>query len=180
MRPDPPLVQRALALARDAGFTRSCLREVGLLLHVLAGERGRGRVAEIGTGYGVGAAWIAAALPPGVPLFTAEFDAERARVAAELFAEDQDVHVLAGDWRERLPGEAPLDLLFVDARAAKHEGEAVLGLVAPRGTIVLDDLTPGYEGPDPVRDFWLGHGDLAATEVLVTPQSAAIVAVRVR
>ena len=50
---DPPLVQRALALER--GFERSCIREVGLLLYVLAAQRGRARIGELGTGCGVGA-----------------------------------------------------------------------------------------------------------------------------
>jgi hypothetical protein len=43
---------------------------------------------------------------------------------------------------------------------------------------VLDDLTPGFAGPDPVREFWLSRPDLAVTEVLTTPESAAILAVR--
>ena len=48
---DPPLVQRALELERELGFERSCIREVGLLLHVLAAQRGRTRVGELGTGW---------------------------------------------------------------------------------------------------------------------------------
>ena len=75
---DPPLVQRALALERELGFERSCIREVGLLLHVLAAQRGRTRVGELGTGCGVGAAWIVSALQPSVPFLTVELDEARA------------------------------------------------------------------------------------------------------
>ena len=32
--------------------------------------------------------------------------------------------------------------------------------------------------PDSVRDFWLGHDDLVAVELLTTPKSSAILAVR--
>jgi predicted O-methyltransferase YrrM len=64
---DPPLVRRALELERELGFDRSSIPEVGRLLHLLAAQRGRMRVGEIGTGCGVGAAWIASALPPHVP-----------------------------------------------------------------------------------------------------------------
>ena len=39
-------------------------------------------------------------------------------------------------------------------------------MLTPGGVAVLDDLTPGPPGPDPVREFWLGHPDLAATELL--------------
>ncbi|HET7515381.1 MAG TPA: hypothetical protein VFJ60_11320, partial [Gaiella sp.] len=67
----PPLVARAKAAAAALGFEKSCRDEDGMLLHVLAGRRGLDRVAEIGTGAGVGTAWLASALPPGVPLVSA-------------------------------------------------------------------------------------------------------------
>ena len=177
----PPLVERALALAEELGFERSCTEDVGRLLHVLAASRGRERVAEIGTGAGVGAAWIVSALAPQTPFFTAELDAERAAAATSLFADDPNVHVLAGDWRELLPPESPFDLVFFDAAKQarpQEDGELVVGLLAPGGIAVLDDLTPGRPGPDPVRDFWLGRPELAAVELLTAPEMSTIVAVR--
>ena len=114
----PPLVEKALALTERLGFEKSCRPEVGRLLHVLAASRGGERVAEIGTGTCVGAAWIVSALPPQVPFFTTEIDKERADAARALFAADENVRVLEGDWRELLPPEAPFDLLFYDA--TKH------------------------------------------------------------
>lgn len=177
----PPLVEKALSEAERTGFAKSCLPEVGRLLHVLAASRGRERVAEIGTGTGVGTAWIVSALSPSVPFFTAESDPERAAVARDLFRDDEHVHVLEGDWRELLPPQAPFDLVFYDAQKQlrpQEDGERVVGLLAPGGIAILDDLTPGFAGPDPVREFWLGRPDLAATEVLTTPSAAAILGVR--
>ena len=177
----PPLVEKALARTKRLGFERSCRPEVGRLLHALAASRGRERVAEIGTGTGVGAAWIVSALAPQTPFFTAERDHARVGAARELFAADENVHVLEGDWRELLPPEAPFDLVFYDAAKQlrpREDGELVLSLLAPGGIAVLDDLTPGFAGVDSVRDFWLGRPDLAATEILTTPESAAILAVR--
>jgi len=178
----PPLVSRAEELARTLGFERSCSRETGRLLHVLAGERGRARVAETGTGVGVGAAWLVSALEPSVPFFTVEVDADRAAAATRLFADDENVHVLHGDWHEVLPSHAPFDLLFHDGskRRPDLDGEETLALLAPRGVAVLDDLTPGRPGPDEVRDFWLGHPELAATEVRVSERESVILAVRAR
>jgi predicted O-methyltransferase YrrM len=178
----PPLVEQALALAAARGFTRSCSPEVGALLHVLASRRGILRAAEIGTGCGVGTAWIVAALPPGVPFFTAEIDSDQAAATRELFAGDEAVSILTGDWRETLPPEAPFDFLFLDAVKQRPDldGEATLCLLTPGATVVLDDLTPGRAGADPVREFWLTHPDLVATELLVTPESAAVVAVKVK
>ena len=85
----PPVVARAFELERELGFGGSSIREVGRLLHVLAGQRGRARVGEIGTGTGVGTAWIVSALPPEVPFVTVELDADLATAAAGLFAEDE-------------------------------------------------------------------------------------------
>jgi predicted O-methyltransferase YrrM len=177
----PPLVLRATELARRLGFERSCEPDVGRLLHLLAAQRGRLRVGEIGTGTGVGAAWIVSALPPSVPFVTVESNAERAAAAAELFADDEHVRVLHGDWHELMPAEAPFDLLFYDGGGKQRpdlDGEQVVGLLTPGGTVVMDDLTPGRSGPDPVRRFWLGHPRLAAVELQVSPTMSTIVAVR--
>jgi predicted O-methyltransferase YrrM len=174
----PPLVERALALAEAVGFAKSCRPEDGALLHVLAARRGIARAAEIGTGAGVGAAWIVSALPPHVPFFTAEIDPELAAHARDLLAEDPTATVLGGSWRESLAPEAPFDLLFVDARDAKDDVDAAVGLLAPGGTAVLDDFWADPGLTDPRRDAWLQHPMLVAIEVWVTPERRAIVAVR--
>jgi predicted O-methyltransferase YrrM len=170
----PPLVEKALALADRMGFRRSCSGETGRLLQVLAGSRGLERVAEIGTGTAVGSAWILSALDPEVSFVTVELDEERAEAAAELLRADAAARVLQGDWREALPSEAPFDLLFADGGRAKAH-EDVLGLLSPGGMLVLDDLTPGYADPDPVRELWLGHPRLVATELQVSSREAVIV-----
>jgi hypothetical protein len=41
-------------------------------------------------------------------------------------------------------------------------------------------MTPGFAGPDPVREWFFGHADLVATEILTTPETAAIVAAKRR
>jgi len=170
----PPLVERALALSERAGFTKSCSPETGRLLQVLAGQRGRARVAEIGTGCGVGSAWILSALDPDVAFLTVELDERRAAEAAELLAGDENATVLQGDWQEVLAGEAPFDLLFADGGRSKYH-EELLGLLAPGGTLFLDDLTPGYADPDPVRELWLEHPRLIAAELQISPREAVIV-----
>jgi predicted O-methyltransferase YrrM len=174
----PPLVEYAVALAEAAGFGKSCRPEDGALLHVLAARRGIARAAEIGTGAGVGAAWIVSALPPHVPFFTAEIDPELAAHGRDLFAADETVTVLAGSWRESLAPEAPFDLIFVDARDAKDDVDAVVGLLAPGGTAVLDDFWADPALPDPRRDAWLRHPLLIGVELWVTPERRALVTVR--
>ena len=66
----------------------------------------------------------------------------------------------------------------MDAADAKDDVATAAGLLAPRGTAVLDDFAPGGAGPDPRREAWLDSPELAAVELLTTPSSAALVAVR--
>ena len=147
-----------------------------MLLHVLAARRGVERVAELGTGAGVGTAWLAAALLPGVPLYTVEVEPARARAAATLFAADPDVHVLEGPWRDVLAPHAPFDLVFVDCDDAKDDPDAVLGVAAPGATLVLDDFTVDWPRPDRRRARWLGHPRLSAVELGTGGPASAIVA----
>jgi len=174
-------------------FERSSIREVGRLLGALAASRPRGRLAEIGTGTGVGAAWVVSSMGPDATFLTVEADDDRAAACARLFANQPQVRVLHGDWHEVLPPEAPFDLLFFDGGGWKRsppaqmraESERALELVAAGGVVVMDNLTPehlwpadGPSWPDALREFWLGSDVLAATEVLTTPDSSAILAVK--
>ena len=175
----PPLVARAKAATAALGFDRSCRDDDGMLVHVLAARRGIERVAEIGTGTGVGTAWLASALAPGVRLVTAELDERLAEAAAQLFADDPDVDVLHGDWREVLPAHAPFDLIVVDGGRAKDDPDAVLALAAPGATIVVDDFSADRKRPGPRREGWLAHPRLAAVE-MGTGQTARVIVAVVR
>lgn len=154
----------------------SSLPEVRRLLATLAVGR---RCAEAGTAFGEGAAAIASA---AASLVTVESDPARAHVAHERLAGLENVELVVGDWREELPPRGPFELFFLDGGGYKHEPE-VLGPIAVRllerrGVLVIDDLTPGRADHDPARAFLLEHAELVATEILTTPETAAIVASR--
>ena len=174
----PPLVREAMAAAVGSGFTQSCSVGTGRLLHVLTAGVRNGRVGELGTGSGVGSAWIASALEPDVELVTVEMDAGRARQAAELFGDLGNVTVVEGDWSQ-LAARGPFDLVFCDTVAPKVERiDATIALLAPGATIVLDDYTGLARAGDTQRDAWLHHPHLVATDVLVSETEAAVVGVR--
>jgi predicted O-methyltransferase YrrM len=151
------------------------IAEVQRLVATLVASKPDGRVAEIGTSYGDGAAAIAAALGPGARFVTVELDAERAAAARERLAGTR-AEVLEGDWRDVLPQRGPFDVVFADGGVAY---DRVADLLAPGGILVKDDLTPGRatEG-DAAREALLRDPRLEASEVLVTPEMACIVAVR--
>ena len=180
----PQLVDRAAAWAESVGFAKSCLDEVGALLHVLAGSVTAGRIADIGTGVGVSAAWMASAT--SLDVFTVDNDALRGGGLRRLFADTPQVHPMLGDWTGILQ-EAPFRMAFVDAGPAKLAGiDRLVQAMELGGLLVLDDLTPvefwpdEWKGrPDPVRDAWLNHPQLTSIEIRTSLKAAAIIARRV-
>ncbi len=174
-------------------FERSSIPEIGRLLAVLVASRPRAHIAEIGTGVGVGSAWIVDAMGPDAAFVTVELDADRAAAAKRLLEDQPNVKVIQGDWHEALPSEGPFDLLFFDGGAWKSlppsevadESRLALELVSSGGMVVIDDLTPKalwpeeWRGrPDPARDVWLNRDDLLVAELLTTPQTAAMLVVK--
>jgi predicted O-methyltransferase YrrM len=183
----PALVERAYAAARQIGFPvtpedpghgrgSACLPGVGQFLAMLAAGCAGGTIAELGTGAGIGAAWISSAMPSDCTLVTAELDAVRARAAAALLAADARVRVLTGEAIELIAPRGPFDLIFADCgvRDAKTFG-ALVSLLRPGGRIVMDDLTPVRARPpdspfrerDVKRELFAGEGRLAWTEVVL-------------
>ncbi|MFE6524933.1 O-methyltransferase [Streptomyces sp. NPDC057794] len=180
----PPRVVAAERIASTAGFKKSCIPEVGRLLRLAAAAKPVGVIAESGTGSGVGTAWLHSGLGADARLVTVERDEELARRAAEVFADDDRVSVLTGDWR-LLERHAPFDVFFCDGGGKRDDPEGVVELLAPGGLLVLDDFTPSPHWPprfggavDELRLFYLTHPALEATEVLTTPTSSAVVAAR--
>lgn len=145
---------------------------VRALLRTLATGRD---AAELGTAFGEGAAAMAETARSVV---TVELDPVRAAAARDRLAPYANVEVLEGDCYEQLQGRGPFGLVFADG-GRPLDWEAILALVAPGGILVKDDLTPGRPvAGDDVREFLLGDPRLVATEILVDPGMAAIVAVR--
>jgi len=151
----------------------SSIPEVQALLRTLAAGRD---VAELGTAFGEGAAAMAATARRVVSV---ELDHDRAEAARGRLAGVANVELLEGDCYELLRGRGPFGLVFADG-GRPLDWEAILALVAPGGILVKDDLTPGLPvDGDPVREFLLRDPRLVAAEILTTPETAAIVAVRV-
>jgi predicted O-methyltransferase YrrM len=189
----PSLVIRAQDLARQAGFalTReeagpgrpsACLPGVGRFLAVLAAgcagpaPSAPGRIGELGTGAGIGAGWIASAMPADCALITAEIDEQLASAVRGLFAADPRVEVLTGDALRVMPGRGPFDLLFADSGVRDRAGFATLvSSLRIGGRIVMDDVTPERALPpdsplraaDVKREFFSGEPRLVWTEVVL-------------
>lgn len=167
----------------------ACLDEVGSLLRALAASLPGGRIGEVGTGAGVGTAWLASGLAAGASLTSVEVDARLAGAASGLFAERADVEVVVGDWFEAVPRRGPFDLLFFDGGGREalrpDNWELLAGLLKPSGIMVLDDLTPeeawpeSWRGkPDPKRELAFRSGLFTATEIRSRADSSLLLMVR--
>ena len=154
----PPIVSQTLDLSRRRGFITSTRNETGRLLATLAATR-RGTLAELGTGCGVGSAWLHSGAPA-----------------------DANIDVISGDW-SALEALAPFSLLFVDVREVMADMDHLAGLLEPGGIAVLDDFVPSETWPpivdgkiDLIREAWLTDSRFAAVEMLIDASASVIIA----
>jgi predicted O-methyltransferase YrrM len=182
----PPLVARARALARQAGFplTReeagpdrpsACLPGVGRFLAMLAAGCAGGRIGELGTGVGIGAAWMAGAMPADCTLFTAEIDERLAALARDLLQDDPRVTVITGDALSVMSSRGPFDILFADS-GVRNEADfaSLVSLLRIGGRVVMDDVIPQRALPaasplltDDLKRRFFTHPGLVATEIVL-------------
>jgi predicted O-methyltransferase YrrM len=138
------------------------------LLEALLVAGGARRVLEIGTFTGVGTLTMAAAVGDGGRVITLERDEETAEAARRHIAAGAHadrVELIVGDALVTLEDiDGPFDLVYIDAWKADYPAylDAVLPKLAPRGTIVADNLfrsgavldsAPGDEGTQAMRAF---------------------------
>ena len=179
----PELVSATLDLSRQRGFITSIRNETGRLLASLAASRS-GTLAELGTGCGVGSAWLSSGAPKGARVVSAELDPALAGDVQKIFAGTYNVEVIAGDWSS-LEQYAPFSLLFVDVRDVMESIDVLADLMEPGGMVVLDDFVPSAFWPpivegrvDTVRERWLTDIRFAAVEMLIDIDASLIIATR--
>lgn len=179
----PELVASTHDLSRQRGFITSIRNETGRLLAALAASR-TGTLAELGTGCGVGSAWLSSGAPKDAHIVSAELDPALAEDVQKIFAHTENVDVIAGDW-STLERYAPFSLLFVDVRDVMESIDVLADLMEPGGIAVLDDFVPSAFWPpivegrvDTVREQWLTDERFAAVEMLIDVDASLIIATR--
>ncbi|MBF5082222.1 class I SAM-dependent methyltransferase [Quadrisphaera sp. INWT6] len=173
--PVPEAVLAAERRAVERSFAHSCEQATGRVLAVLAASvRPGGRVLELGTGVGVGTAWVVSGLEgrEDVEVVTVEHD----QALAELVrSTDLPVTVLTGDAEALLPGLGTFDLVFADPEGGKWTGlDRTVAALAPGGVLLVDDMdlsryhrTDHVAAVTAVRDALVGHPDLVTAELPV-------------
>ena len=151
----PALVREALARAGVLGFELSCEDGVGRLLAALAAAVPRGgRVLELGTGAGVGLAWLVSGLGARRDVQVVSVDVDEALQARLRGAGwPPFVHFALGDGAERAAALAPFDLIFADAPGGKLHGlDASVAALRPGAVLVVDDMDLARHDDPELRD----------------------------
>ncbi len=148
---DDPALAAALAANADGGLPAIDVSATqGKMLHLLARMAGARRILEVGTLGGYSTIWLARALPAAGKLVTLELEQHHADVAAANIAraglaDRVEIRVgLAVDSLQAMitAGEAPFDLVFIDADKPGNVAylNAALALSRPGTTIIVDNV----------------------------------------
>ncbi|MGH0030716.1 MAG: O-methyltransferase [Myxococcota bacterium] len=141
----PAAVADARRGAAEAGFAQSSEDAVGRLLSAFAAAVPEGgRILELGTGVGVGLAWLVDGVGGrrDVEVISVDLDASVQDVARRA-SWPGNVRFVVGDGAREVGAHGPLDLLFADAPGGKLEGlERSIAALRPRGVLLVDDMDP--------------------------------------
>jgi predicted O-methyltransferase YrrM len=185
--PDPALAAALAANAAGGLPPIDVSAPQGKMLHLFARMLGARRVLEIGTLGGYSTICLARALPPGGRLVTLEINPHHAEVARDNLARaavDGLVEVRVGPAIESLQamiaaGEAPFDLVFIDAdkQSGADYVRAALQLTRPGSAIIVDNVVregkvidaasadPMVQGTRRLYDYLAGEERLDCTAV---------------
>jgi predicted O-methyltransferase YrrM len=172
----PPALPAIEAESARLGFAMASEPKTGALLAALAATRPGGRLLEIGTGTGVGTAWLLSGMDASARLDTVDTDRAVVAVAQRYLGSDPRVAFRLEDGAAFLAHAEPdtYDVVYADAWPGKFTHlDAALACLRQGGVYVIDDLLPQPNWPD-------GHAtkvealiaDLAARSYLVTVRLA--------
>ena len=151
----PPELDRIQARTAQLDFTMSSEPLTGALLRALAASKACGRLLELGTGIGVGTAWLLSGMDAQSTLVSVDVNPEFQAVAGEVFGHDRRLTLVSSDGVPFLAQQkrGSFDLIFADAMPGKYEAlDEALDLVKRGGFYVIDDMLPQPNWPD-------GHGE---------------------
>lgn len=135
---------------RQLGFTRASEPETGSLLRTLAASKPGGRFLELGTGTGVGTAWLLAGMDSRSRIESVESDAKVLEVARRHLGRDPRVTFHLDDGARFLAQpRRQFDFIYADTWPGKFAHlDLALSLVRIGGVYFVDDLLPQASWPE--------------------------------
>ena len=147
----PAVLEAILQDSRAIGFGMASEAKTGSLLRALAASKPAGRILELGTGTGVGTAWLLAGMDADSRLDSVDNDPAAQAIAKRHLGHDPRVTFHLADGAEFLSRSPSLafDLVYADTWAGKFSDlDVALGLVRVGGFYVVDDLLPQPNWPE--------------------------------
>ncbi len=117
--------------------------EVGVLLRLLVASKPGAVVLELGTGTGMGLAWLIEGLDAQGQITTIEKDEKLIQIVQSYFQEEERIHFINEDANQWIlkNNNLQFDLIFADTWAGKFSDlDTVLKMVKPNGFYLIDDL----------------------------------------
>ena len=147
----PDVLDAISAETELLGFAMASEPRTGALLAALAASKPGGRVLELGTGTGVGTAWLLSGMDAGSRLDTVDTDSNVVDVARRHLGADSRVtfHVMDGATFINQVPQVRFDLIYADAWPGKFTHlDETLSLLRVGGIYVIDDLLPQANWPE--------------------------------
>ncbi len=147
----PDVLEAILSDTVALGFAMASEPKTGSLLAVLAATKPAGRLLELGTGTGLGTAWLLSGMDAYAHLDTVDTDPNVVAVARRHLAGDSRVtlHVMDGADFIRDAPQRQFDLIYADAWPGKFTHlDQTLSLLRVGGIYFIDDLLPQTNWPE--------------------------------
>jgi predicted O-methyltransferase YrrM len=152
---EPAVLAELYEQSKPLDFTMASEPKTGALLRVLAAAKPGGQFLELGTGTGVGTAWLLEGMDAASTLVSVDTNLRFQSVARRVLGGDSRLTLVLEDgvdFVSRQPA-ASFDLVFADALRGKFEGlDETLAVIKPGGILLIDDLLPQPNWPE-------GHGE---------------------
>ena len=136
----PAVVGELLRATEEAGFSMASEPRTGSLLSTLAASKPGGRLLELGTGTGMGTAWLLSGMDPTATLDSLDNDAAALGIARQHLGHDPRVsfHLMDGaEFLVRCETQT-YDLIYADTWPGKFNRPGS-GSVSPQGRRDLSD-----------------------------------------
>jgi len=147
----PPALAGIQAETAKLGFSMASEPKTGALLAALAAAKPGGRLLELGTGTGIGTAWLLSGMDASARLDTVDTDSAVVDVARRHLGVDARVAFRIEDGGAFLARADPdtYDLIYADAWPGKFTHlDAALACIRQGGFYVIDDLLPQPNWPE--------------------------------
>ena len=149
----PPAAADILRETIAVRFINAIDQLTGALLRTLAASKPGGRLLELGTGTGLGTAWLLDGMDAEARLTTVEVNPSTSGIAQRYLGHDPRVEFIVSDAEQFLAhlGNRHFDLIFADCPVGKGQNlDTVLSALAPGGLYIIDDMLPHTYTPERV------------------------------